>query len=52
LQDTQGMVSYGKLADDIEKNVSNVAPTLDLRKQQTPKTFTSYQTDKWRKMTF
>ena len=52
LQDTQGMVSYGKLADDIEKNVSNVAPTLDLRKRQTPKAFTSYQNDKWRKMTF
>ena len=52
LQETQGMVSYGKLADNIEKNVSNVAPTLDLRKKQTPKAFTSTQSDTWRKYSF
>ena len=52
LQETQGMVSYGKLADNIEKNVSNVAPTLDLRKKQTPKAFTSSQNNSWRKYSF
>lgn len=52
LQETQGMVSYGKLADNIEKNVSNVAPTLDLRKNQTPKAFTSSENDSWRKYSF
>jgi hypothetical protein len=52
LQDSQGMVSYGKMADDIEKNVSNVAPTLDLRKKQTPKAFTSTKGDSWRKYSF
>ena len=52
LQETQGLVTYGKLADDIEKNVSNVAPTLELRKGQTPKTITSFSTDTWKKSSF
>lgn len=52
LQETQGLVTYGKLAEDLEKNVSNVAPTLELRKRQTPKTITSYSTDAWRKCSF
>ena len=52
LKDTQGMVSYGKLVDNIEKNVSNVAPTLDLRKKQTPRAFTSYPDNSWRKYSF
>ena len=52
LQDTQGMVTYGKLSETIEKNVSNVAPTLDLRKRQTPKTITSVQNDAWKKISF
>ena len=52
LQDTQGMVTYGKLSESIEKNVSNVAPTLDLRKRQTPKTSTSVQNDAWKKISF
>ena len=52
LQDTQGMVSYGKLNDDIKKHVSNVAPTLELRKKQTPKSVTTYTNDAWKKLTF
>ena len=52
LQETQGLVTYGKLAEDIEKNVSNVAPTLELRKRQTPKAITSFSTDSWKKSSF
>ena len=52
LQETQGMVTYGKMAEDIEKHVSNVAPTLDLRKRQTPKTITPWDSDSWRKFSF
>ena len=50
LQDTQGMVSLGKLAEDVEKNVSNVAPTLELRKKQTPRAFTSTTSNEWKKL--
>lgn len=52
LQETHGMVSYGKLASDLEKNVSSVAPTLEMRKRQTPKTITSVTGDVWKKCTF
>ncbi|MBQ6167126.1 MAG: leucine-rich repeat protein [Muribaculaceae bacterium] len=52
LQETQGMVTYGKLTDDIRKHVSNVAPTLDLRKKQTPKSATTYSTDAWKNLEF
>ena len=45
-------MTYGKLAEDIEKNVSNVAPTLELRKRQTPKAITSFSTDSWKKSSF
>ena len=46
------MVSYGRLASELEKNVSNVAPTLEMRKHQTPKIFTSFPTDVWKKCSF
>jgi len=52
LQETQGMVSYGKMVNDIKKNVSNVAPTLELRKKQTPQAFSSFPTDAWKKNPF
>ena len=52
LQETQGLVSYGKLTDDIKKHVSNVAPTLELRKKQTPKSSTTYTNDSWKSLTF
>ena len=52
LQDSHGMVSYGRLASELEKNVSNVAPTLEMRKHQTPKIFTSFPTDVWKKCSF
>ena len=52
LQETQGMVSYGKLTEDISKHVSNVAPTLELRKKQTPKSVTTYSNDAWKKLSF
>jgi len=52
LQETQGLVTYGKMAEDIIKNVSNVAPTLEMRKRQTPRTVTSWSTDTWKKFSF
>ena len=52
LQETQGLVTYGKLTEDISKHVSNVAPTLDLRKKQTPKSTTTYSNDAWKKLSF
>lgn len=52
LQETQGLVSYGKLTDDIKKHVSNVAPTLELRKKQTPKSSTTYTNDSWKSLSF
>lgn len=50
LQETQGMVTLGKLAKDINNNVKNVARTLPLGKSQTPMTFTSYTNDDWKQM--
>ena len=52
LQETQGLVSYGKLTDDVKKHVSNVAPTLELRKKQTPKSSTTYTNDSWKSLSF
>lgn len=52
LQETQGMISYGKLTQNIQRNVSNVAPTLDLRKKQTPRAITSYSSDVWKDFSF
>ena len=52
LHDTQGMVTYGKLAESIENNVSNVAPTLEMRKPQTPKTSTAIPNDAWKRISF
>lgn len=47
LQETGGSVSFGQLADYIQKNVSDTAKTLKLRKPQTPTTFS--QNEKWRR---
>ena len=52
LQESQGQITYGKLTDDIRKHVSNVAPTLELRKKQTPKSITTYTNDAWKKLSF
>ena len=52
LQETQGLVTFGKLSDDINEHVTQVAPTMDLRKKQTPQAFSSSSNDRWRKMTF
>ena len=52
LQDTQGITSYGRLTDNIRRNVSNVAPTLELRKKQTPKAFSSFSNSSWRSLEF
>lgn len=52
LQETKGIVTYGKLGNDIARNVSNVAPTLDLRKKQTPMTITTYHSDEWKNFSF
>ena len=52
LQETQGMVTYGKLTEDIQKQVSKRAPTLELRKKQTPTSTTSYSDDAWKSMKF
>ena len=52
LQNSQGMITYGKLSQDIQKNVSNVAPTLDLRKKQTPRAVSSYDADTWKNFSF
>ena len=52
LKETQGMVTYGKLGQAIQRNVTNVAPTLELRKKQTPRAITTYQTDEWKQFSF
>ena len=52
LQETQGVITYGKLGQQIQRNVSNVAPTLDLRKKQTPRAITTYDTDEWKEFSF
>ena len=52
LQETQGMVTYGKLTEDIQKRVSKRAPTLEMRKKQTPKSATTYTNDAWKNMKF
>lgn len=51
LHDTAGNVSFGKLSDDLTKNVSQTAKQLKLRKSQTPSTNTSAKVaDVWRRM--
>ena len=52
LQETQGMVTYGKLTEDIQKHVSQRAPTLEMRKKQTPKSATTFTNDAWKRMRF
>ncbi len=49
LQETKGDVTYGKLAEDLEKNVINKAPFLILRKQQTPTAYSTSQFNSWKK---
>lgn len=43
LQQSKGQVTYGKLSKELQKNVSQTAPTLELRKKQTPSTTVSNQ---------
>ena len=51
LHETAGNVSFGKLSDDLTKNVSQTAKQLKLRKSQTPSTNTSAKVaDVWRRM--
>lgn len=53
LQDTGGMVNFGKLANSIEKNVTLKAATLKLRKQQTPTTVASDSFgESWKELVF
>lgn len=41
IQTKDGHITYGSLADNIQKQVSETAPSLELRKKQTPTTKTS-----------
>lgn len=48
LQECQGMVTYGKLADTIKRNVRSTAVSLDSRKQQNPQALSSRDDNEWR----
>ncbi len=53
LQRTHGTVNFGTLADHIQTNVSTTAPTLQMRKQQTPSTNASESLETiWRRLSF
>ena len=52
LQESEGMITYGKLGQGIQRNVSNVAPTLELRKKQTPRAITTYPNNDWKNFSF
>ncbi len=52
IKDSQGMITYGKLAKDIQKDVSETAPTLEQNIEQTPEVSTSIKTDKWKDFSF
>lgn len=53
LQENIGYLTYGKLATDLQKNVSKTAPTLRLRKKQTPTTTASDSIlDSWENLFF
>lgn len=47
LKDSRGEISYGKLAQNLKKNVSTKAPFLNLRKKQTPTTYSSFGAGSW-----
>lgn len=51
LQEGRGYTSFGKLSDDVIYNVRSTAPTLRLRKEQTPTT-TAADGINWRSWTF
>lgn len=53
IRETGGMVSFGDLADSIQRNVSRKAVTLKLQKPQTPSAHaTENIADTWRTMGF
>ena len=53
LQNTEGIVSYGDLSDNIKTNVSGQALQLKMRKKQTPATSCSEKISSvWRDLTF
>ena len=43
LQISNGQITFGRLSKELQKNVSQTAPTLELRKKQTPTTKVSNQ---------
>lgn len=46
LQESEGMITYGQLADELHENVTKTAPKLKLRKKQTPTTAAT--SENWR----
>ena len=53
LKDSEGMITFGSLSDRIQKNVSQQAVQLKMRKKQTPATNASEQiADTWRDFQF
>lgn len=53
IQDSEGMITFGALADRIKSNVSQQAVQLKMRKSQTPATNASEQiSDTWRNLRF
>ena len=53
LKTSSGNLTFGRLAETLESNVSKKAPSLELRKKQTPTTKASDSVGKnWRRTTF
>ncbi len=52
LKETKGDISFGKLADSLNKQVSNKAPYLNLKKKQSPTTYSSPGFSSWKSSTF
>ena len=53
LRDSHGYISFGELSDNLQKQVSEKAPQLQLRKSQTPATNSSANVaETWRTMRF
>ena len=53
IKDSEGMITFGTLADRLKKNVSQQAPQLKMRKNQTPATNATEQiADTWRELRF
>ncbi len=52
LNESEGVVSYGKLSRELKKGVSEQAPSLDLQKPQTPTTASSLPEGTWKQYQF